>query len=87
MHYVPQNTRKAEIESIFFLIFPLRNRSCQLKKKKIAQCEICELNFIWGGMRTLDWETGSQISLRNFSLKVGRKVSVYVVFMKGHMCN
>ena len=31
------------------------------KKKKEVQCESCELNFIQGKMRTIDWETASQI--------------------------
>ena len=35
--------------------------------EKDAQCENCELNFIWGKMRTVAQETASQIALRNYS--------------------
>ena len=31
------------------------------------QLERCELNFIWGKMRTAAWETASQVALRDFS--------------------
>ena len=34
----------------------------------------CELNFIWGQMRTAAWETASQVALRNCSKEAGGKV-------------
>ena len=34
------------------------------EKKKKAQCESCELSFIWGQIRTIAQETASQIPLR-----------------------
>ena len=40
--------------------------TCQLKKKN-AQCESCELSFIWGKRKTTAWETAFQIALRNCS--------------------
>ena len=49
--------------------------------KKNAQCESCELSFIWGKMRTVAQETASQIALSE-----GGKVSTYVILMKGG-CN
>ena len=33
-------------------------------QKKKAQCESCELSFIWGKMRTIAQEAASQIPLR-----------------------
>ena len=53
-----------------------------LKKKK-AQPESCKLSFIWGKMRTAARETAFQIALRNCSKEVGRKVSIYVILVKG----
>ena len=38
--------------------------------KKDAQCESCELSFIWGKMRTATRETAPQIILRNCSKEV-----------------
>ena len=35
--------------------------------KKKAQCESCELSFIWGKMSTAAEETELQIALRNCS--------------------
>ena len=54
-----------------------------LTKKKHAQHKRCELSFIWGKMRTIAWETASQIVLRNYPKKVVRKVSIYVILVKG----
>ena len=51
--------------------------SCRLKKKKMTQCESCELNFIEGKMRSTAWETASQIALRNFSKEEERR-SMYI---------
>ena len=55
-------------------------RSVDLKK---AHHESCELSFIWGKMRTIDWETAFQLALRNCSTEVGDKVSIYVNLVKG----
>ena len=49
---------------------------CQLKKN--AQHESCELNFIWGKMRTTTWETDSQVALRSCSEEVQEGASVYI---------
>ena len=51
--------------------------------KKKAQHESYELSFIWGKMGTADREIASQIALRNCSKKAGRKVSIYVILVKG----
>ena len=40
-------------------------------EKKKARCESCELSFIGGKVRTIAWETASQIALRNFAEEVG----------------
>ena len=47
------------------------SKGCVKKKKKKAQCESCELSFIWGKMRTIAPETASQITPRNCSREVG----------------
>ena len=54
---------------------------CQLKK--IAQHEICKLSFVWGKMRTAAQETAPQRALRNCSKDARRKVSIYVILVKG----
>ena len=36
-------------------------------QKKKAQCESCELSFIWGKMRTAAQEAAPQIALRDCS--------------------
>ena len=41
-----------------------------------------KLNFIWARMRTVAWETASQIALRN-CLEVEGKVSICVILVKG----
>ena len=38
-----------------------------LSTEKNAQCESCELSFIWGKMRTTAREAASQIALRDCS--------------------
>ena len=43
----------------------LNEAAVDLKKKKNAQCESCELSFIWGKMRTATRETAFHIALRN----------------------
>ena len=40
------------------------------EEKKKAQCESCELGFIWDQMRTIARETASQPALRNCSEEV-----------------
>ena len=54
--------------------------SCCLKKN--AQCESCELSFIWGKMWTIAWETVPQLAPRNCSKEVERKVSIHVVLVR-----
>ena len=54
-----------------------------MSTKKDAQLERCKLSFIWGKMRTIAQETASQIALRNCSKEVKRKVSIYVILVKG----
>ena len=51
-----------------------------LSTEKNAQRENCELSFIWGKMRTIDWETASQIVLRNCSKEVEEERSIYIWF-------
>ena len=34
---------------------------------KHTQCESCGSSFIWGKMRTIDWETPPQVLLRDYS--------------------
>ena len=53
--------------------------NCRLQKN--AQCESCELSFIWGKMRTAARETAPQIALRNSSKEVGGKDSKDVIFV------
>ena len=53
---------------------------------KNAQCESCELSFIWCKMRTIAQETAFQIGLRNCSQEAGGKGSMYVIF-GGGPCN
>ena len=47
--------------------------------KKDVQLESCELNFIWGKMRTAAQEAASQIALRGCSKAVVRE-SQYIRF-------
>ena len=42
-----------------------------LPTKKIAQCEGCELSFIWGKIGTIAQETASQIALKNCLEEIG----------------
>ena len=51
--------------------------------EKNARRESCELCIIWDKMRTIVWETASQIALRNCSKEVRGKVSIYVILVKG----
>ena len=55
--------------------------------EKNAQHVSCELSFIWGKMRTIAWETASQITLRNCSKEVAGEVSIYVILVKEDTCN
>ena len=56
----------------------------KLLTKYNAQGERCEFSFIWGKMRTIAWETASQIALRNSSKEVeGAKVSYICDFGEG----
>ena len=40
-------------------------------QKKKAQCESCELSFIWGKMRAAAWEIEAQIALRSCFKEAG----------------
>ena len=53
---------------------------CRLKKK--AQCESCELSFIWSNVRTAAQETVPQIALRICFKEIGGKDSIYVILVK-----
>jgi len=46
------------------IYYPVIHYFGMLMKKKKAQCESCELSFIWGQIRTIAQETASQIPLR-----------------------
>ena len=52
----------------------------KLVEKKIAQCESWELSIIWGKMRTVAWDTKSQISLGNCSEEVRGEAKIYRSF-------
>ena len=52
-------------------------------KKKNAQCESCELSFIWSNVRTAAQETAPQIALRIYFKEVGGKDRIYVILVKG----
>ena len=59
-----------------------------VKKKKKAQHKSCELSFILGQMRTIAWETVSQIVPRSCSREVAVKVSIiWVSLVKGDTCD
>ena len=45
-------------------LFSPQGRYKILSMEEHAQHESCELSFIWGKMRTVAWETASQIALR-----------------------
>lgn len=71
----PSNTRKTN-KNLFLNYFPWGIGTIGQKKKK-AQCEICELSFIWGRMGTQPeiasrylWETSPK----------GKRRSVYMWF-------
>ena len=49
----------------------LNNNNNNNKKK--LQCESCELNFIQGKMRTIAWETASQIPQKDWSEDTGQE--------------
>lgn len=49
-----------------------------LSTEKKAQHESCELNLTWGKMRTIAWETVSQIPLRNRWKERGRGGAQYI---------
>ena len=61
------------------IYYPIIRYFCMLTKKKKAQCESCELSFIWGQMRTIAQETASQIPLRKCPEEVAGR-SVYLWF-------
>ena len=50
-------------------------------------CQSCELSFIWGKIKSADWETAPQIALRNCSKEAGGW-SVYMRFWwRGDTCS
>ena len=52
-------------------------------KKKNAQLESRESNFMWGKMRTIAQQTAYQRALRNCSKEVGGNASIYGILVKG----
>ena len=54
-----------------------------LLTKKDAQCESCELSFIWGKMRTAAQEAAPQIALRDCSKGAVGGRSTYKILVKG----
>ena len=42
----------------------------------------CELSFIWGKMRTVDWETASQIAEKLLQRGTGAR-SIHKILVKG----
>ena len=71
------------VKKIFFFTYLFIPLSTEKKKKKEAQCESCELSFIGGKMRAIDWETAFQGTLRNCSKEVGQKSVLYMISVKG----
>ena len=67
------------------------------QNKNTPQLEKFKLGFIGSKMRTIAWETASQIALRNcskdvcvcvcVSVCVLGGVSIYMILWKGDMCN
>lgn len=53
------------------------------EKKQKAQCESCELSFVWSKMRTIAQETAFQMALGNCSKEAGGKVSIIYDFSEG----
>ena len=49
--------------------------------------ESYELIFFGGKMRTTVWETAPQTAWRDCSKEAKRKVSIYVILLKGNACN
>ena len=49
---------------------------------KDAQSESCELNFLWGKLRTAAWETAPQIALRAAPQRHGGR-SIQKILVKG----
>ena len=47
-----------------FLLVNMMQNSTNHVDYKDAQSKSCELNFLWGKMRTAAWETAPQIALR-----------------------
>ena len=54
-----------------------------MSTKKDAQCESCELSFIWGKMRTAAQEAAPQIALRDCSKRAVGGRSIYKILVNG----
>ena len=50
---------------------------------KYAPHESCDLSFIWGKMKTITQGIAFHIALRHCSKEIGKKVSIYVIWVKG----
>ena len=50
---------------------------------KGAQSKSCELNFLWGKMRTAAWETAPQVALRECFKVAGGGRSIQKILVKG----
>ena len=58
-----------------------KRRRGDASSEKNAQCESCELSFIWSKMKTIAQETVYQRVLTNCSEEV-REVSMYVISVR-----
>ena len=52
-----------------------------------AECESCELSFIWGKMKSIVWETAFQVALRNSSKESRGKSENRWFLWRGSPCN
>ena len=50
---------------------------------KYAPHESCDLSFIWGKMKMITQGIAFHIALRHCSKEIGKKVSMYVIWVKG----
>lgn len=77
------------IKLLEFLSQNIKPKLAVLTEKKIAQCESCELNFIWGKMRTAVQETASRQLWRNCAPKSKMEVmkATYVWFWRMGTCS
>ena len=57
-----------------------------MSTEKNAQGKSCEVKFFGGKLKTITWETVSQVALRNCSEEVRGEVCIYVIWAVGVIC-